>query len=156
MSVQRAALLFFITGAGTGYFPAIPGTVATLAAIPLSLGLNRIAGASLPLAVLTLSALVTGAAWFCRKGEEIFGEKDSRKIVIDEIAGFLCANFLSPPGLKPAAAAFVVFRFFDIIKIIPARRAEKIPGGMGVILDDLVAALYTFAVLRILYYWSLL
>lgn len=156
MSIQRATLLFFITGAGAGYFPRLPGTVATLVAIPLSHGLNRMAEASLPLSILTLSTLIVSATWFCKKGEEILGEKDSQKIVIDEIAGFLCANFLSPPGLRPAAAAFILFRFFDIIKIFPARRAEKIEGGIGVILDDLIAGLYTFLVLRLLFLWSLL
>ena len=96
------------------------------------------------------------AAWFCQKGEEIFREKDSRKIVIDEIAGFLLANFLSPPELVPTAAAFLLFRFFDIIKVFPAARAERIQGGVGVVLDDLVAGLYTFLILRLLFFWSLL
>ena len=154
--LSRTLILFFATGAGTGYFPGCPGTVATLAAIPLSHGLNRIAGASLPLSLPTLAAFVASAAWFCDKGEEILREKDSRKIVIDEIAGFLCANFLSPSGLRPTAAAFILFRFFDIIKIFPANRAERIEGGVGVILDDLVAALYTFVALRLLFHWTLL
>jgi len=70
------------------------------------------------------------------------------------MAGFLLANFLSPQGLGTTAVAFILFRFFDIIKIFPAGRAEKIEGGLGVILDDLIAGLYTFVVIRLLLVWS--
>ncbi len=153
---QRAAILFFVTGAGTGYLPWFPGTAGTLLAIPLSLGLNRLAIVSLPLSLLTLIAFILVATWFCERGEEIFHQKDCRKIVIDEVAGFLLANFLSPPEVKPFAAAFLLFRFFDIMKVFPATRAEQIQGGVGVILDDLVAGLYTFSILRLLYFWSFL
>lgn len=153
---QKTVILFFATGAGTGYFPWFPGTAGSLVAIPLSLALNQIAVKSFSLSLLTLAGFVVVATWFCQKGGEILHEKDSRKIVIDEIAGFLCANFLSPAGLKSTAAAFILFRFFDIIKVFPARRAEKVQGGVGVILDDLVAALYTFLILRLLFLGSLL
>ena len=118
--------------------------------------MNRIAAASIPLALLTLTAFVAGATWFCQKGEEIFHEKDCPRIVIDEIAGFLLANFLSPAEFKPIALAFLLFRFFDIIKLFPAGQAQQLQGGVGVILDDLVAGLYTFLILRLLFLWSLL
>lgn len=145
-----------VTGAGAGYLPWFPGTAGTLVALPLSLALNRIAGASLLLGLLTLAAFLLVAIWLADKGEEILGEKDSPRIVIDEIAGFVLANFLSPPQLKPTLAAFILFRFFDIIKLFPAGRAEKIPGGAGVVLDDLIAGLYTFMILRLLFFGGLL
>ncbi len=94
--------------------------------------------------------------WFSEKAEQIFREKDCQKIVIDEMAGFLLANLFSPPEFKPVAAAFILFRFFDIIKIPPARSAERIPGGVGVVLDDLVSGLYTLVILRPIFYWGLL
>lgn len=97
-----------------------------------------------------------GATWFCQKGEEIFAEKDPPRIVIDEVAGFLLANFLSPAGFYPTAAAFLLFRFFDIMKVSPGGRAQQIQGGVGVILDDLVAGLYTFLILRLLIFWNLI
>jgi len=143
-----------ITGAGAGYLPWAPGTAGTLVAIPLSLGLNRIAGASFYLALLTLIAFVAFATWLCKIGEEIFADKDCPKIVVDEIAGFLVANFASPAGLKPALLAFLLFRFFDIIKPFPAGRAERISGGAGVILDDLIAGFYAFFVLRLFLSWG--
>jgi phosphatidylglycerophosphatase A len=146
--------LFLVTGAGAGYLPWAPGTAGTLVAIPLSLGLNRIAGASLYLALLTLIAFIAFATWLCQMGETIFGSKDSPKIVVDEIAGFLVANFASPPELKPALLAFLLFRFFDIIKPFPAGRAERLAGGPGVILDDLIAGVYAWVVLRLFLSWG--
>ncbi len=118
--------------------------------------MNGIGDASLPLAFLTLIAFAVCAGWLCQRAEGIFREKDSPKIVIDEIAGFLLANFLSPFGWAPTAAAFFLFRFFDIIKPFPAGRAEKLPGGVGVILDDLIAGCYTLLILRLLLFRGLL
>jgi phosphatidylglycerophosphatase A len=123
-------------------------------AIPLSLGLNRIAGTALHLALLMLIAFVAFATWLCKRGEEVFGGKDSPKIVVDEIAGFLVANFASPVELKPALLAFLLFRFFDIIKPFPAGHAERISEGLGVILDDLIAGFYTLVVLRLFLSWG--
>lgn len=125
-------------------------------AVPLSFALNRIARASIVLSLLTLVAFGLLAIWFSKKGEEILLEKDSPKIVVDEIAGFLLANFLSPLAFKPVVAAFLLFRFFDIMKVPPATRAERLPGGVGVVLDDLVSAVYTFLTLRLLFFLGLL
>ena len=138
------------TGAGTGYFPYFPGTVGTLVAIPLSLAVNRTATVSLFIPLSLLAALTLSAAWLCKRGEEILGEKDCQKIVVDEIAGFLLANFLSPPEFRATLMAFLLFRFFDIIKPFPVARLESLKGGMGIILDDLSAGLYTLLILRLL------
>ncbi|HEX9445511.1 MAG TPA: phosphatidylglycerophosphatase A [Candidatus Binatia bacterium] len=156
MPKLQQIILFLVTGAGAGYIRLAPGTAGTVVAIPLSLALNRIAGRSLPLALLTLAAFIAAAVWLCGEGEKIFREKDSQRIVIDEVAGFLLANFAAPAGPKPALLAFLLFRFFDILKPFPARRAEKIPGGLGVALDDLVAGLYTFVIARLIFSWGLL
>ena len=125
-------------------------------AVPLSFALNRMARASIVLSLLTLVAFGLLAIWFSKKGEEILGEKDSSKIVVDEMAGFLLANFLSPPAFRPVVAAFLLFRFFDIMKVAPASRAERLPGGVGVVMDDLVSGLYTFLTLRLLFFLGLL
>jgi phosphatidylglycerophosphatase A len=103
---------------------------------------------------VALCAFVAVSAWLCRKAEEIFTEKDSPKIVIDEIAGFLVANFLSPADLETVAVAFLLFRFFDIMKVFPASWAETLEHG--VIMDDLIAGAYTLAALRPLFYWGVL
>lgn len=96
------------------------------------------------------------AAWFAERAEEIFQERDCQRIVIDEIAGFLLANFLSPARFETLAMAFLLFRFFDIMKIAPANRAGQIKGGTGVVMDDLVAGLYTFLILRLVFSLGLL
>ncbi len=153
---HRSIILFFATGIGAGYFPWIPGTVGTVVAIPPSVFLNRVAAASLLLSFLTLAAFIAAAVWFSGKAEEIFKAKDSNKIVIDEIAGFMVANYLSPPGISALIAAFLLFRLFDIIKIYPAAQAEKIHGGIGVVLDDLIAGLYTFLAVRLLLFAGVL
>ena len=68
----------------------------------------------------------------------------------------MLANFAGPAGVAPAVAAFILFRFFDIIKPYPARRAERLPGGYGVVLDDVVAGLYSLAVVRLALAWGIL
>lgn len=136
--------------------PWAPGTAGTLVAVPLSLALNRLASVSPVLSLLTLAAFVFAAVGLARAAEEIFHEKDSRRIVVDEIAGFLLANFLSPLALVPTVTAFILFRFFDIMKLYPAGRVERISGGAGVVADDLVAGLYTFLILRLLSYGGML
>lgn len=116
--------------------------------------LNSIA-APFPYAGALLFALfLIAAASLCRLGEKIFGEKDSQKIVIDEIAGFLLATFQVPPTYKTLALAFLLFRFFDIMKVFPAALLERRENG--VLLDDLVAGLYTLLILRVVLYWELL
>ena len=92
--------------------------------------------------------------WLCRAGEKIFAEKDSQKIVVDEIAGFLLANFHLPTKLEIIIAAFLLFRFFDIMKVFPAAQLEARKNG--VLLDDLVAGLYTLVALQLMLYWGLL
>jgi len=136
--------------------PWLPGTAGTVVAIPFSLALNRIALFSFPLAVITLVGFAFCAGWLCQMAEGILQKKDSPKIVIDEIAGFLLANFLSPEAPLPIVAAFILFRFFDIIKLFPAARMEKLPGGAGVIADDLIAGCYALVAVRLLDYWGLL
>lgn len=154
---QRTVVILFATGVGTGYVPWFPGTVATFfVALPLSLALNRMAALSVPLLLLTLAGFIFFSLWAADVAEKIFQQKDPSRIVIDEIAGFLIANLFSPPDLAPTATAFFLFRLFDIIKPFPANRAEKMKGGLGVVLDDLIAGFYAFLIVRLLFFWGLL
>lgn len=136
--------------------PRIPGTIGTIIAIPLSVGLNWMAESSVAAALAVLTGFIATAIWLAGKAAEILRQKDPSVIIIDEIAGFLVANFLSPPRFAIVLAAFALFRLFDVAKIFPARRLELVPGGAGIVLDDLVAGLYTFTVLRLAGWWSLL
>jgi phosphatidylglycerophosphatase A len=146
----QRAVLFFVTGAGAGYFPRLPGTVGTLVAIPFSLALNRVAVSHFPLAILIMIGSILCAIWLSTKGAAILKQKDPQYIVIDEIVGFLVANFVAPPRFIALLWSFLLFRFFDITKLFPINRLEQLPRGAGIVLDDVMAGLYTLISLRLL------
>ena len=141
-----------VTGLGSGYLPIAPGTwgSAAVAAIFLLVawgcgGLWYCVGAAMlaVAAVASVACLALG-----RYAEAEFGTKDPRQCTIDEWAGQAVAYLFLPLGeglgdyLLVAAAAFVAFRLFDIIKPPPAHLAERLGGGAGILIDDLVAGVY--------------
>lgn len=136
----------------TGYFPLVPGTIGTLAAIPLVLFLSCFS--PLTYGIATIAVYFCGV-WSSGIAETLFQRKDAPPIVIDEIVGFLITMFLVPKGIKYIILAFFLFRFFDIIKPYPANfMNEKIKGGWGVIMDDVFAGLYaniSIQVIRLLH-----
>lgn len=152
--VWRRAVLFCVSGAGAGYFPRLPGTIGTLVAVPFSIAVNRIAGEQFPLAVGIVIVSVLGAIWLSSRGAEILSQKDPQIIVIDEIVGFMVGNFLAPLRWTTLVWSFLLFRFFDITKLFPINRFEQLPGGAGIVLDDVMAGCYTFFCLRLLLYFG--
>lgn len=149
-TIREEIVIAAATGAYTGYIPFAPGTFGTIAAIPfcflLSL-LGPIWGA------LFLIGFFLGAVWIAGEAEGIFGKKDSGRIVIDEIVGFLVALFLVPWTAKSLIVGFVLFRFFDIFKPYPIRMLEsRLAGGWGVVADDVLAGVYANVVLRCFLY----
>ncbi|HVO93595.1 MAG TPA: phosphatidylglycerophosphatase A [Terriglobales bacterium] len=138
------------TGGGVGYLPLIPGTAGTLIAVPISLGLNRLARDSPWLAAAVLALAIGCAIAVSNRACDILRQKDPQIIVIDEIIGFLVANFLSTTSLAVLLTSFLTFRFFDIAKVFPAARLEQLPRGAGVVLDDVMAGIYTFAIVQLL------
>ena len=153
-SIPRITL-FFATGFGVGYLRCAPGTAGTLLGVPLSLGLNALASISLPIALLTLVAAICCAIWLSSRAAAILKQRDPPVIVIDEIVGFMVANFMAPRGLLPLGLAFLMFRFFDIAKVYPLSSLEKLPGGAGIVLDDVMAGVYVFGILRLVSLWGL-
>jgi len=149
-------MLFFATGFGVGYLPQLPGTAGTLLAVPLSLGLNALAAISLPIALLTLAAAICCAIWLSARAALILEQRDPPMIVIDEIVGFMIANFITPRNVMLLSVAFLLFRVFDIAKVYPLSRLEKLPGGAGIVLDDVMAGLYVFGIMRLVLSWGLL
>jgi phosphatidylglycerophosphatase A len=130
-----------------GYLPA-SGTV-TVAVVGIPLFYVMHSWPALRYVIVTL-AFVGAAIWLHDMGDRILGEKDSRKLVWDEIAGFLVAVALMPFTWQLAGLAFVIERFIDIVKIPPARWIERTwPGGWGVVGDDLAAGLYTWVILSL-------
>ena len=143
-------IIFLASGAYAGFSPIDPGTVGTLVGILLYLLLPY---QHPPLYFLLVLLLIGAAIWLAQQGEIIFGAHDSRHIVIDEIVGFLLAMFWLPSSWGYILAAFFIFRAFDVVKPPPIKRLEKLPGGFGVVLDDVMAGIYTNLVLQV---WQLI
>lgn len=151
--LRRKAILVIVTGVGFGYSRYFPGTMGTILAVPISLGLNRIAEVTPLLAIGILAGATVGAIKLSTDAAEILQQKDPQIIVADEIVGFMIANFLAPLRLAPLLLSFLLFRIFDIAKVYPAAKLEKLPGGTGIVLDDVLAGIYAFAIVQTLLYW---
>ena len=144
---------FLAFGFGTGLAPFAPGTFGSLPGIllfwlTLDFGLYVQLGVAL--------ALVLAGIWLCGESARRIGVHDHGGIVWDEIAGMYITLLAAPVTLTGWALAFVAFRLFDIVKPWPIRDLDhSIQGGLGIMLDDLVAALYA-AILLALYGWLMI
>lgn len=158
-------LALAIATCGVGYLPLAPGTwgslvgIAVYAAVrglamklffdlaePPRHNLLQVYYGVLAVELLAVSMLAAVGTWAASRTEKLFGKKDPSKVVIDEVAGqfiaLLPVPFLFDPAWWSVIVAFVLFRFFDIVKPYPARRLENIQGGLGVMADDLIAGVY--------------
>jgi phosphatidylglycerophosphatase A len=149
--LDRLAVAIATVG-GVGWAPVAPGTVASLVTV-LVLWLVPFSQAAL---VVFLIAVTVIGTWAAEHAERALGVKDPGAIVIDEVAGMTLSVLALPRTPLVLALAFVLFRIFDIVKPPPARQAQALPGGFGVMVDDLVAGLYALvivAALRTLVGW---
>ena len=148
---MRSLILFLATGAYSGYAPVASGTVGSLVALPLIFLSAQLLYLSSVLQVVVLVLAVVGACWIAGAAEQYLGEHDSGKIVVDEIVGFLTATALLELTLPRLLVAFFLFRLFDILKPPPARYFDQqVPGGAGVVLDDVCAGIYANLIVRVL------
>jgi len=131
-----------------GYFPIAPGTVGSAAGLVVYL-LVWWSGSPLVEAGLIV-ALFAAGVWAGTTAERFFGGIDPGPIVIDEVAGMLITLAFIPVGWSGALAGFVLFRIFDVFKPWPARSLERLHGGLGVMADDAMAAIYANLSLRVL------
>ena len=145
--LQRAAHLTAI-GGPIGFIPWVPATFAS-AFVALACWLGQ--PAWLSVAAISAGLLLVGAP--CASvSERLLGSHDPRNVVIDEFAGqLLTFLFVVPTDWRLAGAGFLLFRLFDVIKPFPARHAEDLPGGWGVMADDLVAGIYAAIALYLLH-----
>ena len=147
--LDRVALLLSIWF-GTGLLPGIPGTFGTAGAIPVYLLIDLFDAGYQALFILIV---IIGAIWSAHRSCNILGRADPKEIVIDEVAGFLLTIVFLPFTLLTLIAGFLLFRFFDIFKPPPIKKIEKkIKGGLGVVLDDLVAGVYAHLCLWLVLY----
>lgn len=140
------AALTLSTWFGAGLLPMAPGTWGSLAAVPL-VGVLHYLG--LWYNALTVTVVTGVAIWASDRSSKLLGANDPKEVVIDEVAGFLLTMLLLPSHWLALGLGFFLFRFFDILKPYPIRHAERLKGGLGIVLDDLLAGLYACASVRI-------
>jgi len=147
--VTRLAV-FIATVGYCGYFPIAPGTVGSAAGLVFYL---IVWWAQSPLVEVSLILLLFAAGvWAGTTSERYFGGIDPAPIVLDEVVGMLITLAFIPVSLTGAVIGFLLFRVLDVIKPFPAGRFEKLHGGLGVMADDAMAAVYANIVLRIIAY----
>ncbi|MES9836084.1 MAG: phosphatidylglycerophosphatase A [Candidatus Thiodiazotropha sp.] len=135
-------------GFGSGLLPKAPGTYGTLVGVPLYLLMQ-------PLPLLSYILLVAlgfvAGLWLCQRAVEDLGVHDHSGIVWDEIVGYLAAMAFAPPGWIWIVIGFLLFRLFDIFKPWPIRWIDRrVKGGLGIMLDDLAAGIYSAGVISLL------
>ncbi|RTE67266.1 phosphatidylglycerophosphatase A [Amphritea opalescens] len=147
-SVWRNPIHFLAFGLGSGASPWAPGTAGTIAAIPLFLLIQPLS--LFWYAVVLLVTFVVGI-YLCGKTSEDMGVHDHGGIVWDEFVGYWITMFAAPAGWQWMLVGFVLFRIFDILKPWPISWADKkVAGGLGIMLDDVLAGLVALGLLQLL------
>jgi phosphatidylglycerophosphatase A len=143
--------LALATWFGCGYFPKSPGTVGSLGAVAAAWVL--VVPLGLPPAALGVAAalLLWPSVWAANRACRRWQSEDPQRVVVDEVVGQWITLAAAPrPQWGWWAAAFLLFRVFDILKPFPVRAAERLPGGWGVVADDLAAGVYGAVILTLL------
>lgn len=130
-----------------GHSPVMPGTIGSLGGLIIYFLVrnNDILYAFTILFIFILGILFSGEA------EKIYKHKDARMIVIDEATGMLLALFYVPFSLLSVILGFFIFRILDILKPPPCRRIERKTGALGIMFDDIIAAIYTNLILQVIF-----
>ena len=149
---MRAFGLFVATAGYVGYFPIAPGTAGSAAGLVLLAAIRFFAGPELELGFFV--GVVALGFWAAEVGERHANREDPGFVVVDEVAGMLLTMLWLPLTWVTALVGFLAFRFFDIVKPFPARNAERLHGGIGIMADDLIAAVYAAVTVR-LFVWIL-
>jgi phosphatidylglycerophosphatase A len=141
---SRIPALAVATALGVGYLPVAPGTFGS--------AMGLLLWAVLPATALVHAAaivvLFVAGSWSGSIAERHFGRTDPGQVVVDEVMGMLITLFLNPVGWPGALGAFFLFRIADVIKPYPANRLERLHGGVGIMADDGMAAIYANLALR--------
>lgn len=129
---------------GVGFLPGAPGSIATIVGILISFGLSD----QMRLYLFATAFFTVIGFLVSGRAERAMGKKDPGSIVIDEVAGVMIAFFLLPPTLPVFWTGFFVFRAFDMFKIYPGNKFEGLGGSSGIMMDDLMAGVYTNIVMH--------
>jgi phosphatidylglycerophosphatase A len=145
---MKRPLMWLATGFGAGLSPLAPGTAGSLVGVLFYLAM---AGLALPLYLALVLVLAIIGIWVCERAGRALAVADHPSIVWDEIVGLLIAMAATPPSWQGLVSGFALFRLFDILKPWPVGRIDRsVKGGLGVMLDDVMAGLYALACLQIL------
>lgn len=137
-SPPTSAARLVATVGGLGHVPLAPGTVGSLVGAGLCLPLL---GVGWPLQLVAIAVLTAVAAAVSGRAAEELGQPDPPAVIIDEIVGMWVAAFAVPFQAYDLCAVFLLFRMFDVVKPAPIPRLERLPGGLGIVADDLAAGL---------------
>lgn len=147
-------VLFLAFGFGSGLAKKAPGTFGTLAAVPLYLLFVQLGLGFYSLFTVMITVI---GIWICGRAADKLGEHDFGGIVWDEIAGLLITLWLVPFSWMNLLAGFVLFRFFDILKPWPIKWLDQqVQGGLGIMIDDVLAAVFAGGLLWLLVGWGFL
>ena len=147
--------ILLATGFGLGLSPIASGTAGTLLGIPIAWWMAVRFQEQILIQVGICVVLTAVSILICDRAESIYGRKDDGRIVADEYLTFPVSMIGLPPSPVMLGVAFVTNRFFDILKPPPANGFQSLTGGVGITIDDVVAALYSLALNWILYAWVL-
>jgi phosphatidylglycerophosphatase A len=139
MPLRRLGV-FVATCAHVGYAPIAPGTFGSLLALVLYYLIRCQQSTAIELGAIAV--IVAIGLWSATEAEHHFGGIDPGPVVIDEVVGMLITLALHPVNIWGAIVDFLTFRVLDVVKPWPARRLELLPGGFGVVLDDVMAGVY--------------
>ncbi len=146
---MRTAKVLFLTAGGVGLIPFAPGTLGSLAGLFVYLLFLK-SLSPLPFWVLYL-LVFWGAVKYASESSTLFGEEDSSKIVVDEVLGMWIALWGVKLSFWSVVDAFLLFRFFDIYKLGLFKKLEALPGGWGVVIDDVAAGVLVNILLRVMF-----
>lgn len=146
-SLLKHPVHFFSLGFGTGLAPFAPGTFGTLAALPFIWLFSGLDAGSYTGVVVAFSLL---GIYLCGQTARAMGEHDHPAIVWDEVAGYMVAMIAVPVTWVNLLVAFILFRIFDILKPWPIRWLDKkVNGGLGIMVDDILAGAFTLVLMHI-------
>lgn len=143
--IRLIATFFFV-----GHLPFIPGTWGSLVGVLIYFLVRH----NICLFLSVFATLFFLGLYVSGKAEEIFGKKDDKRIVIDEVCGILLLYLLIPPSRLYLIIGFMLFRLFDILKLYPAKKLERLPRSWGIMADDIAAALYSYIIISALICFS--
>jgi phosphatidylglycerophosphatase A len=150
VTFRTRAGLAIATTLGAGYSPIAPGTAGSAVGVLLWIALPN----SLAIHLAAIAVVTIAGVWSGTVAEQHFNKRDPGHVVVDEVAGMMVTLLLNPiAGPARMVVAFLLFRAADIVKPFPVNRLERLPGGAGIMADDLMAGVYANLALR-LAIWS--